>query len=106
MSSMKAALAIFGLLCCLDSLVAAASEGDHEAAKRLRDAGNIVPLEMILEDARSRHGGRIIEIELEREHGVYVYEVEFVDEHGAVHEYYYDAGDGRFLREKQGETEH
>lgn len=84
--------------------VGSASEGDHEDARRLREAGEIVPLEQILPDARSRHGGHIIEIELERENGRYVYEVEFVDEAGQVHEYYYDAGDGRFLREKRGET--
>lgn len=103
---MKQALIVLGLLSGLSSALGVASEGGHDDAKRLREAGEIVPLEQILRDARTRHGGRIIEIELEHQNGRYVYEIEFVDERGAVHEYYYDAGDGRFLRETEGETEH
>lgn len=85
------------ILCLLLPVVSGASDDDHDAAKRLREAGEIVPLEKLLVDVRSRHGGRILEIELEYERDQYVYEIEMVDDDGKVHEYYYDARDGRFL---------
>jgi len=81
------------------------SDDDHEAAKHLRDAGEIVSLEKLLADVRGRHSGRVLEIELERARDQYVYEIEMVDDGGKVHEYYYDARDGRLLWEETGESE-
>ena len=93
------------ILCLLLPVVSGASNDDHDAAKRLREAGEIVSLEKLLADARSRHSGRVLEIELEVERGQYVYEIEMVDEYGKVHEYYYDARDGRFLWEESDHDE-
>jgi len=89
------------ILCLLLPVVSGASDEDHDVVKRLREAGEIVSLEKLLADARSRHSGRVLEIELEVERGLYVYEIEMVDEEGNVHEYYYDARDGRFLWEER-----
>jgi len=90
------------ILCLLLPVVSGASNDDHDEAKNLREAGEIVSLEKLLADARSRHSGRVLEIELEleHEHGMRVYEIEMVDDQGKVHEYYYDAKDGRLLWEE------
>ncbi|HHJ81096.1 MAG TPA: peptidase M4 [Candidatus Tenderia electrophaga] len=93
------------LLCLLLPAVAVADSGDdHESAKRLREAGEIVSLEKLFADVRNRHSGRVFKIELEHERGQYVYEIEMVDDEGKVHEYFYDAGDGRLLWEETGDS--
>jgi len=93
------------LLVLLLPAMAVADTDDHDKAKRLRDAGEIISLDTILLDVRSRHVGRILEIELERKRGRYVYEIEIVDDAGKVHEYFYDARDGRLLWEETDESE-
>ncbi len=92
-------------LCLLLPAVSGAGSNDHNRAKDLHDAGDIVSLEMLLEDVRSRHNGRILEIELEIKKGQIVYEIEMVDENGKVHEYFYDARDGRLLWEETDYSE-
>lgn len=71
--------------------------GDHEQARRLKEAGEILPLESIIEKARVAHPGRVIEAELERRRGNYVYDVELVDRDGVVWELRFDAGTGELL---------
>ena len=93
------------LLVLLLPVMAVADTDDHDKAKRLRDAGEIISSDKILLDVRSRHVGRILEIELERKRGRYVYEIEIVDDAGKVHEYFYDARDGRLLWEETDESE-
>lgn len=92
------------LLCLLLPAMAAADPDgdDHDDAKLLREAGEIVSLEKLFADVRQRHSGRVFKIELEYERGQYVYEIEMVDDGGKVHEYYYDARDGRLLWEERG----
>ena len=89
----------------LPAVAAAADSDDHDAAKRLREAGEIVPLEKLLADVRNRHSGRVLEIELENKRGRHVYEIEMVDDDGKVHEYFYDARDGRLLWDEDEESE-
>ena len=93
------------LLSLLLPTLVIASADDHDKAKRLRDSGEIVSMEKLLADVRTRHGGRVLEIELEKERGQYVYEIEMVDDDGKVHEYFYDAKDGRLLWEEDEESE-
>ena len=75
------------------------TEEDHEDIKRLRDAGDILPLEAIIDNFREQHqGGRILEAELEFEEGRYVYELEILYPDGRVLELEYDAHSGEFWR--------
>lgn len=74
---------------------------DHDEAKKLKDAGTILPLEQVLQQARRDRPGRVVETELEKKRGGYVYEIKIVDEQGVVHELEYDAGSGRQLKEKR-----
>ena len=77
-----------------------ASESQDEA-KKLREAGDILPLEQILEKAKQKQPGRVVETELEKNSGRHVYEVKIVDEKGVVHELKYDAKSGELLKAKQ-----
>ena len=73
---------------------------DVELVRQLRDAGKIVEVAPLLEDAKRRHAGRLLEIELEKEDGRYLYEIEFVDKGGLVWEFYYDATTGEFIEQR------
>lgn len=77
---------------------AATADEDHEAARRLRQEGRIVPLESILEGVRTRYpDGTLLEVELEREKGAWMYEVELLDATGNVREMLFDARTGEFI---------
>jgi len=73
----------------------------HDEAQRLQASGAIVPLEQVLEQARARMPGRLLELELEREHGMLIYEIEIIDADGIVWELEFNAVNGEFLRLKQ-----
>ncbi|WP_210394807.1 PepSY domain-containing protein [Motiliproteus sediminis] len=72
---------------------------DQEQVLRLLDAGEVQPLEQLLERHRARLAGRLIDLELEVEHGRLVYELKVVDERGRVREYLVDAKSGDWLGE-------
>ncbi|MGE0289846.1 MAG: PepSY domain-containing protein [Bradyrhizobium sp.] len=78
-----------------------ASDDDHDKARRLREAGEILPLETVLEHARRAQPGKVLEVKLERERGVYVYEFEVLDDAGVVWELELDARDGAVLKHKR-----
>jgi len=103
MRQMLILLSLLGML--LGSRWASADDDgeDAELARQLRQAGEIVAAQQLVEDARRRRPGKLLEIELEKEAGRYVYEIEMVDARGRVWEYFYDAATGRFLREKLDE---
>ena len=76
---------------------------NHDEAKKLKDAGEIRPLEQVLEQARRDQPGRVVETELEKEGRRYLYEIKVVDDRGVVHELKYDARSGERLRTKEEE---
>ena len=86
-------------------LLASATPGfageSQDKAKKLQEAGDILPLEQILEKAKQKQPGRVVETELEKKSGRYVYEVKIVDEKSVVHELKYDAKNGELLKAKQ-----
>ena len=71
---------------------------DHEQARQLRSQGDIVPLEEVLQRLPDVDGGRVIEVELERDYGTYVYEIERLEPGGIVREYVFDARSGELLK--------
>jgi uncharacterized membrane protein YkoI len=77
------------------------ADSDHDRAKQLREAGEILPLERIIEMAKKDHPGRLIEAELEEKKGRFIYELELLDEEGIVWELKYDARSGELLKEKR-----
>jgi uncharacterized membrane protein YkoI len=75
---------------------------DHEVARRLRDTGDIVPVERILQTLSRVHPVRVLEITLREEHGSFVYTVEYVDAQGVVWKRQYDAKSGGVLHTGKG----
>ena len=77
------------------------ADDEHMEARRLKEAGSILPLEQILESVRKHHYGRILEVELESEHGRYVYEIELLEANGRVRKMEIDAVSGELLKSKR-----
>ena len=92
-------IALLVISLCATSGSYAGGDLGHKKARELFDAGKIVAVEPLILDARSRHSGRLLEIELEYEGGLYLYEIEMLDTGGRVMEFYYDAATGVFLEE-------
>jgi uncharacterized membrane protein YkoI len=74
------------------------SDEDHEEARRLKELGEILPLEQILKAAKAEQPGRVISVEMEDEDGLHVYEVEILDKGGEVWELYFDAATGTLVK--------
>ncbi len=72
----------------------------HDRAKAAREAGQIVPLQAILDQVQAEFTGSPIEIDLEDDNGPWVYEIKLLTPAGAIVKLYYDARDGRLLRVK------
>lgn len=96
--SVLAGLAVVALL--MGGAISGIADEDHDRARRLKEAGDILPLERILEEARKIHSGHILEAELEAERGGYVYEVEMLDDQGLVQKMEFDAKTGKLLAAK------
>jgi uncharacterized membrane protein YkoI len=93
--------ALAAAICIAAGTPVAVADGDHEIARKLRESGEILPLERILERAHAAKPGEIIETELERKQGRYVYEVEILDGAGQVWEVELDAKTGELLEIEQ-----
>lgn len=90
------------LLSAIVPAIAQADE-DHEQARRLKESGQILPLEQIIKAAQAEHPGRVIEVDLENKKGRHVYEVELLDQQGKVWELYFDAVSGELIKRKRGD---
>jgi len=75
----------------------ALADNDHDLARELKQAGDILPLEHILEKVQRLHPGHVLEVELEKQNQRYVYEIETVDKKGSVWEMQFDAKTGVLL---------
>ncbi len=76
---------------------------DHGEARRLREAGDVLPLSSIINKLPKASRKRVIEVDLDRERGRPVYEIEALDARGRVWEYRIDARSGRILERKGGD---
>jgi uncharacterized membrane protein YkoI len=74
---------------------------DHETARRLSEAGEILSLETILQHAQQHQPGRVLEVEFDNDRGQYIYEVEILNAKGVVWELELDARTGHLLERKQ-----
>jgi hypothetical protein len=74
---------------------------EYDDIRRLRQHGDILPLERILQQARRQRDGRVLETYLERERDRYIYNVEMVDDKGRVWEMELDAATGEVLENRQ-----
>jgi uncharacterized membrane protein YkoI len=81
------------LLLCFPPL-SLADDIDHDDAFRLQQAGEILPLESILQKAKQYHDGKVLEVELEKKRGKFVYEIKVLDKEGILWEMKLNAIDG------------
>lgn len=76
---------------------AVADDVSHKEARILRESGKIMPLEQIIDIAKSFKTGEVIDTALEEDDGRYQYEVEILDANGRVWELEFDAAGGELL---------
>lgn len=74
---------------------------DINHVMELKQSGEILPLESILERVRELQPGRVIEIELEDDDDRYIYEMEVVDDSGVVWDIDVDARTGELLERER-----
>lgn len=73
-----------------------------DEARKLIDAGTIVPIETVMATAKARHpGSTLIDIELEKRYGIYLYQIELKDSQGVEWELELDASDGLLRKDHQ-----
>jgi len=90
LGGLSAAWLVLALLCV-------PARADQDSALRLQRAGEILPLEVVLDRARAHQPGKLLGVELELEHGRYVYELILRDPAGRVWELDLDAATGEIL---------
>lgn len=73
---------------------------DHERAKRLKEAGDILPLQEVVEKTVREHPGRILEVELDEQDNKFIYKLEILDEKGILWKLKIDARTGELLKQK------
>ncbi|MFK5986737.1 MAG: PepSY domain-containing protein [Pseudomonadota bacterium] len=73
------------------------ADSEHEHARLLLEAGDILSLQIILEKAQKLYPGRILEVELGSEGKQLVYEIELLTTQGYVLELLFDAQTGEHL---------
>lgn len=90
---------VFVMACLVPAigLVAVRADEGPAVAKRLSEAGVILPLEEILAAVRKAKPGEVLETELERKGQGYVYEIEILDARGQVWEVELDAKTGKLI---------
>jgi len=76
------------------------ADADYDRAIVLKEAGDILPLQKVLEKVHKLYQGKILEVELETEHGQLVYEIELLIANGLVVELLFDAKTGKHLSTK------
>lgn len=79
----------------------ALADSDYDRAQQLLKAGEILPLETILQKLQTSHPGKVLEVEMENEHGQPIYEIELLDNKGKVWEVKVNAKTGDVLQQKK-----
>jgi len=96
---MKTRLILAALALALPAFAASAlaDRDDHDRARAALERGEVLPLSQLLAKVEAELGGRVIEIEFERDDGRFVYEFEIVSTDGRLAEVTVDAATGAVL---------
>ncbi|MCX4192751.1 PepSY domain-containing protein [Methylophaga sp. OBS1] len=73
------------------------ADDDSDYARMLKQRGDILPLEQVIESAMAVKSGQILETELDEEDGRYIYELEILDDRGQVWELELDASTAELI---------
>lgn len=83
------------------TLGVSARDLSQDEALRLREQGQIIALEKLLELVAQRHPhSSLLEVELEEDDDIYIYEVELATQAGIVRELEFDARSGTLLKDE------
>ncbi|MCX4189665.1 PepSY domain-containing protein [Methylophaga sp. OBS3] len=85
------------IMMLLTALPIMADDVSYQQARALREAGAILPLERIIEIAKTIKPGEVIDTGLEEDDGLYEYEIEILDANGRVWEMEFDAATGELM---------
>lgn len=84
----------------------AASDKDHEHARRALEQGQVLPLRSVLERVEREHPGQVLKIEFEKEDGRYIYEIRLLQPDGRLAKLEVDAVDGSVIKMKRKHGKH
>ena len=79
----------------------ALADDDYIEARRLREAGEILPLDNILTSLQQTHPGKVLEVEMEKKRDHIIYEIELLGDDGVIREIYIDARSGELIKIKE-----
>lgn len=82
--------------------MALAFGGDHERARAALQAGEVLPLPLLLERVAREQPGQVLAVELERHDGLWVYELKLLDPAGRLVKLEVDARSAELLRRRGG----
>ena len=99
-STMIRALLLSLLLILPLPALAGHEDDDHERARAALEAGEVVPLQEILDTVNARFTGQLIEVELEQKHGRWIYEIKLLTKPGSVVKLTYDGRTRELLSAK------
>lgn len=80
------------------------TDRDHDRARAALEAGEVLPLQKVLERLQRSHPGEVLEVELEREGGRWVYELKLLQSGGRLLRLEVDAKTAEVLRSRQREA--
>ncbi len=93
------------LLLCSSMVLAEPARLDHNHALHMRQQGEIVPAQHLLDQALAQFPrSRLLEMKLKHKQQGYVYKLQLLDAGGKVHKLYFDAQSGELLRHKNKGT--
>jgi len=86
---------------CTALSVQADDQRDHDRARAALKAGEVLPLQEVLDKVQRSHPGEVLEVELEREDGRWVYELKLLQSGGRLLRLDVDAKTASVLRSRQ-----
>ncbi len=75
----------------------ALADDDHMRARQALQAGEVLPLRVLLEKVGAMYPGEVIEVELERDDGLWIYEIKLLRSQGGMLKLKVDARNGELL---------
>lgn len=94
-------LGLITFVMALSPLQLAHADSDYLDARRLVEAGDILPLATILQKAREIRQGKVLEVELETKNNLIIYEIELLTGDGIVLELLLNARTGHLIQIKE-----
>ena len=74
---------------------------DHDRARAALQAGEILPLPVVLERVAKEHPGNVLEVDLEREKNRWVYELKILQSGGGLLKLEVDAKDASVIKRRE-----